>query len=190
MPGFHWLCVSLVVLTLGFATTAATAGTYPQDHDGWSIGFGLGGGSAGVSIDGAGSSSREGGGMGNFRLGYPLNERVSLALEGNAWTKSENDVTVTFGTTTVGVAFFPSEGLVLRGGVGFGSTTVSTSFGSTTVSSTETGFGMHGAIGYDFRVARTFALGPQVDVGYSTFDGGSSNWFGLGLNFNWYFIRS
>lgn len=180
------LLVGLAVCTFGFGT--AGAGTHPQNHNGWSIGFGLGGASAGLDVDGLGSSDREAGGMGNFRVGFPLNEQISLAFEGNAWTKTENDVTVTFGATTIGVAVFPSEGLVLRGGIGIGTTEVSVDIGSTTVSSTETGLGLHGGIGYDFRVARTFALGPQVDLGYTTFDGGSANWFGLGLNFNWYFI--
>lgn len=168
--------------------TSAFAGQYPQDHNGWTIGFGAGLASAGVSVDGGGSSDREGGGMGNFRVGYPLNERVSLQLEGNAWTKSENDVTLTFDATTLGVAFFPSEGWVLRGGLGLGQTKLSADVGNTTITSTESGVGLHGAAGYEFRLARTFALGPQVDFGYATFDGGSSNWFGAGLNVNWYFI--
>jgi hypothetical protein len=182
--------LSLAALVFMFAATApvAQAGTYPQNHDGWSIGFGAGGGSAGVSVDGGGSSDRESGGMGNFRLGYPLNEQVSLALEGNAWTKSENGATVTFSATTFGVAFFPSEGLVLRGGVGFGSTTVAADLGPVTVTSTESGLGLHGAVGYDFRLARTFAIGPQADFGYASFDGGSANWFGVGVQFNWYFV--
>lgn len=188
MRATRMLLVALTVLALGAATTAATAGTYPQNHNGWSLGFGIGGGTAAIDVDGVGTSDREGGGMGNLRFGYPLSEQLSLALEGNAWTKTENDVTVTFSATTVGVAFFPSEGLVLRGGVGFGSTTVSADLGSVTVTETESGLGLHAAVGYDFRLARTFALGPQADFGYTTFDGGSANWFGVGLNFNWYFI--
>ena len=179
--------LAAMVITL-FAATTAIAGTHPQNHNGWSIGLGIGGGSAGLSTDGGESSDREGGATGNFRLGYPLNERVSLALESNAWTKSENDATVSFTATTVGVAFFPSEGWVLRGGLGFGNSRFSVDAGSVTITSTETGLGLNGAVGYEFRVARTFAVGPQVDVGYASFDGGSANWFGLGLQFNWYFV--
>lgn len=181
------LAGAVAAMLLACASVAA-AGQYPQDHNGWTIGFGVGGASAGVSLDGGGSSDREGGGMGNFRVGYPLSEEVSLQLEGNAWTKSENDVTLTFDATTIGIAFFPSEGWVLRGGVGFGQTKLSADLGNTTVTSTETGIGLHAAAGYEFRLARTFALGPQVDFGYATFDGGSSNWFGAGLNLNWYFL--
>lgn len=176
-------------ILMSFASLAS-AGTHPQDHTGWSIGFGVGGGSAGLDIDGIGTSDREGGGLGNFRLGYALNPQLSLAFEGSAWSKSENGTTVTFGASTLGVAFFPSEGLVLRAGAGLGTTTVSSSSGSTTLTASESGFGLHGGIGYDFRVARTFAIGPQFDYGYATFDGGSSNWFGVGLNFNWYFIAN
>lgn len=188
MQGSRVLAVALLVLSLGAASSASLAGTHPHDYNGWSVGFGFGGASAGLSVDGGGSSDREAGGMGNFRLGYPLNDKVSLAFDGNAWTKTENDVTLTFSATTFGVAVFPSEGLVLRGGIGFGSTSVSADLGSTTVTTTETGLGLHGAVGYGFRLARTFALGPQVDFGYTTFDGGSANWVGLGLQFDWYFV--
>jgi hypothetical protein len=168
----------------------AGAETYPQDHNGWSIGFGAGGGTAGLSLDGGGSSDREGGVTGNFRLGYPLNPNVSLALESALWSKTQNSATVTFSATTVGVALFPSEGLVIRGGIGLGSTTVSVDLGGPTVSQTENGFGIHGAVGYEFRLTKTFALGPQADFGYTTFDGGSANWFGGGINFNWYFLSA
>lgn len=188
MNGSRTPVLAAALLALAIFAVPAMAGTHPQNHNAWSIGFGIGGGSAGLSLDDIDAGDRETGGMGNFRVGYPLNEKVSLALEGNAWSKSENDVTVTFSATTVGAAFFPSEGLVLRGGIGFGSSTASYDAGSVTVSSTESGLGLHGAVGYDFRVARTFALGPQVDFGYTTFDGGSANWFGLGLQFNWYFV--
>jgi hypothetical protein len=180
--------ITTVALFLVALASSAIAGTYPQDHNGWSIGFGFGGASAGLSDDSGNSSDREGGGMGNFRVGYPLNEKVSIGLEGNAWTKSQDGVTLTFGATTVGVAFYPSDGWVMRGGVGLGSTTLSASSGNTTVTSSESGLGLHGAVGYDFRLARTFAIGPQVDAGYTTFDGGSANWFGAGVQFNWYFI--
>jgi hypothetical protein len=179
--------IALAIL-LTAAIAPASAGQKPQNHDGWNLGFGFGGAGAVLNVDGAGSSDREGGGMGNFRVGYPLNERFSLQFEGNAWTKTENDVTVTFSASTFGVAWFPNEGLVLRGGIGFGGTTVSVSSGNTTTTESETGLGLHAAIGYDFRLTRTFALGPQVDAGYAGFDGGDSNWFGLGLNFNWYFV--
>jgi hypothetical protein len=187
MPRIRILVLALSLLALG-AVSSALAGTYPQNHNGWNVGVGFGGGSAGLSDDSGNNSDRTGGGMGNFRVGYPLNEKVSLQLEGNAWSKSENGVTVTFGATTAGVAFFPSEGWVLRGGLGFGTTTVSVDFGNATITSTERGVGLHGAAAYEFRLARTFAIGPQVDLGYASFDGGSSNWIGAGLQLNWYFI--
>lgn len=127
--------------------------------------------------------------MGSFRLGYPLNEKVSLAMESNAWSKSENGVTVTFSAVTAGVACFPSEGLVLRGGIGLGRTTVSLVGGGATLTASESGLGLNGSVGYEFRLARTFALGPQLEAGYATFKGGSSNWVGGSLAFNWYLLK-
>ncbi len=183
--------IALAALTLAaFTVSIAAAGQYPQDHNAWSIGFGVGGASAGATADNGASSDREGSVMGNFRIGYPLNEMVSLAYEGNAWSKSQDGVTLTFAANTIGVAVFPSEGLVLRGGIGFGSATLAaTGFGGT-FTTTENGLGLHVAGGYDFRLGRTFAIGPQVDYGYTSFSGGHVDWFGAGLNFNWYFVKA
>lgn len=182
-----WIATALLLVALvGFARTAS-AETYPHDRGRWFLGLGLGGGTAGVKIDDVGSTDREGGIMGSFRAGYLLNPQVALALEGNGWTKSEDGATVTFSATTAGVAIYPGEGWVLRGGLGFGSTTVAAHSGNTTLTSTESGFGLNGGVGYEFRLAKSFALGPQLEGGYSTFDGGSSNWVGLAAELNWYF---
>jgi len=181
------LVLVALVSTL-FAASTAIAGTHPHNHNGWSIGLGVGGGTAGLSVDGGPDSDREGGVTGNFRVGYPLNEQFSLALESNGWSKSEDGSNVTFTATTIGGAFFPSEGLVMRAGLGFGNSRFSTDLGGGTVSYTESGFGVNGGLGYEFRVLRTFAVGPQVDFGYASFDGGSVNWVGLGIQGNWYFI--
>jgi len=189
MNRFRFRALSALLLVLLAAPGLARADLHPQDHDGWSIGFGVGGGTAGVSLNGLGSSNREGGAIGSFRVGYPITPQVSIAMEGTAWTKEENGTTLTFDATTFGVAVFPAEGLVLRGGLGFGSTTVAEKEGNVTLSSTESGFGAHLGAGYDFRVARTFAIGPQVDFGYTTFSGGNANWIGAALNFNWYFVK-
>jgi hypothetical protein len=183
------LVFALLVCTLGAVAAPAVAGTHPQNHDGWSIGFGFGGGSGTLNLDGTnGDSEGKGGGVGSFRVGFPLNEKISLAFEGSGWARTEDDVTLALSTSTFGVAYFPAEGLALRGGIGFGSVSSSVDAGSVTVSSSESGLGLFGAVGYDFRLARTFALGPQVDLGYVDFDGGSANWIGLSLQFNWYFV--
>jgi hypothetical protein len=188
-----WVVAGLLLSALVLTAGVAGAGQHPQDHDGWSIGFGVGGGSAGVSFDNSeGSSDRTGGGMGSFRVGYPLNPKVTIGLETNGWSKTETvegvDATVTFTATTVGAAFFPSEGLVLRAGVGLGQNKFQLAEGGLSLSKTESGLGILYGAGYEFRLARTFALGPQLTGGFSTFDGGSANWIGGTLEFNWYFI--
>ena len=184
-----FLAAGLLLLALAGPAGVAQAGTHPQNHNGWSIGLGLGGGTAGLSVDGAPSSDREGGSLGSFRLGYPLNEKVSLAMESNLWTKEQDGVSVTFNAVTAGVAFFPSEGLVLRGGIGFGGTTLTVKSPYGTLTNSESGLGLNGSVGYEFRLACTFALGPQLEAGYAKFDGGSSNWFGGSLALNWYFVK-
>lgn len=202
MKATRGIITGLACLALLGLATAGFAGTYPQDHNGWSIGFGVGGGSAALSFDGDNGSSvstdRESGPMGSFRVGYPLNKQVTLGFESNGWSKTETvdgvDGTVTFTASTIGAAFFPSEGLVVRAGLGVGQTKFSLSQGSVEVSETKTGLGLTYGIGYEFRLTRRFALGPQLDGGFSTFsasDGapkGSANWAGLGLEFNWYLL--
>ncbi len=184
------IAVAAIVL-IPAAASAAVAGQYPQDHNAWSIGFGGGGSSAAVTEDNLATSDRQGGQMWNLRAGYPLNELVSLAWEGNVWTKSQGDFEFTFVTNTLGVAVYPSEGLVLRGGIGIGNTTVNeTNIFRPTSSWSKTGLGLHFAAGYDFRIARRFAIGPQLDYGLTTFDGGHAEWFGGGVNFNWYFLKA
>ncbi len=189
----RYAIVGALVALLALAGTALGA-TYPQDHDGWYLGLGVGGGSLGVSSGGS-SSEREGGPMGSIRGGYPINPQVALAFESNLWTKEQDSVTLTYDATTVGAAFFPSEGLVLRGGIGFSSVEISASSGNTTASVSKTGFGFTYGIGYEFRLTRSFALGPQLDGGFAsigedaTFKSHTANWVGLGLEANWYFLR-
>ena len=188
MRRMRFMFTGLTLLALTAAASPARAGQFPQDHNGWYIGLGVGGGSAGLSDNSGNNSDRTSGAVGSFRVGVSINPNVALGVESSAWTKSENGATVTFDATTAGVAWFPSQGWVIRGGVGIGSTTVSASSGNVTVSSSETGLGVNAALGYEFRLARSFALGPQLETGYASFKGGSSNWAGLQLAANWYFL--
>jgi hypothetical protein len=54
--------------------------------------------------------------------------------------------------------------------------------------STETGFGVNAGLGYEFRLTRSFSLGPQIDGGFITIDSGDANWGSVSVQANWYFI--
>lgn len=182
-----WVVVACVIGALA-PSLARAAGSYPQTREGWLVGFGAGGGSAGVS----GDSQREGGFAGSFRVGYAFQPEISLELLSSVWTKSENNTDVTFSVGGVGIGYYPNaqglEGLVLRGGVGFGDVSVGASSGGTRFSASESGFGFTVGAAYEFRVTRTFAIGPQVDFGYLSINGESANFVNGSLGFNWYFI--
>lgn len=176
-----------LVITM-LSSTLAGAETYPQTREGWLVGFGVGGGSAGLSANGE-SSNREGGFAGSFRVGYAFQPQVSLELDSNGWSREEGGTTTTFSVGTVALNYYPGgQAFVLRGGVGFGSADVSTQVGSKTLTGSESGFGLTLGAAYEFRIMRTLALSPQVDFGWMTLSEFDANYINGGLGLTWYFI--
>jgi outer membrane protein with beta-barrel domain len=185
----RWFVRCVFVLTLAAVAPPTAAAAQPQTRQGWLIGLGLGGGSAGISADGN-SSDREGGVAASLRAGYAFNPRVSLELGASAWTKEENNATLTFSATGPVLNYYPgAEGLVLRAGVGVGTGEASLQSGNTTITASETGLGVMGGMGYEFRVTPRFALGPQIYAGWIDLDSFNANWVNFELGFHWYFIR-
>jgi hypothetical protein len=177
-----------VLVALLLPSIALAAGPYPQTREGWLVGFGVGGGSAGLTADNV-SSDREGGAAGSFRVGYAFQPQLSLELNTNGWTKEQDGVTVSFSVIAAALNFYPgAQGLVLRGGLGGGSGTAQVQVGSLVVKETKSGFGITAGAGYEFRVTRTFAVGPQVDFGWTSLDTFDANYINGCLGFNWYFI--
>jgi len=175
-------------LLIAAAPGMALAGAWPHDRDGWTLGLNLGGGTAGVNFSGF-DTNREGGAAGNFRVGYAFQNQFAVGLEGAAWTKNENDQTVTFSFGGPAFTFYPgSQGFYLRGGIGVGTAKWEAQDGGVTYSVSDNGFGVLGAMGYEFRLARKFALGPQVDFNYAKVnDDLSVNYWNFTLGGSWYF---
>ena len=180
-----------IVAGVSLLLTAAPsrAETYEHAREGWFLGLGVGAGNAGFASD----SDRETGAAGSFRAGYALNDQWGLGLESNAWRKEVESVTFTFNVAGPAVYYYPAgSGLVLRGGVGIGSIHASASSGSLTVSASDSGLGLTVGAGYDFRIKKSFSLGPQVDFGWMSIDSGGSsdeiNYVNVGLSFDWHFL--
>lgn len=146
------------------------------------MGLGLARGSMAQTSQGV-STDRESGSGGTFRLGYAINPKFALGLENNSWFKSYPNAIVAFGTSTVAVSFFPAQGLVLRGGIGAGY-----GGGAGDGLSGEVGVGWTAGTAYEFRVARSFAIGPQIDYAHVSFEFDEINYVNVGLSMNWYFI--
>lgn len=142
---------------------------HPQERQGFWIGFGGGYGSAEARADCEGcSGDREGSYTGFIKLGGTLNDKVLLGVEGNAWVKDVDDATLTLGSFTGTVTFYPqaSGGFFLKGGVGVSYVDTEVSEGSFSASLSKTGWGVLAGIGYDVRVGRNISLTPCVNFHY------------------------
>ena len=182
MFGTRFILVALLALLMPIPKTAS-ASTFPADRSGGSLGIQLGIGTAGLGGGGLGSLGREGGTVAGLRLGRAINQGTAFEIGSAGWTKSEDGVRFTFNALTAGLAFYPKGGLVLRTGVGLGTTTQWYAGGT----STDKGIGLLGGVGYEFRVSRVVAISPEVNAGFASFSGGSANWIGAGVGVNWYF---
>jgi len=161
----QWLGCLVLGIVL-FASPVAWAG-HPQARQGFWIGFGVGYGSAGVNCDDCGGE-REGSFTGSFKLGGTLSDKVLLGVESNGWLKEQEGVTLTLGSFTGTVTFYPqaSSGFFLKGGVGL--SYISTDFkdGSLSASLSKTGWGVLAGAGYDIRVGRNISITPAVNYYY------------------------
>jgi len=187
------------VVLAALVAAPAVAQSKPQTRDGFTISFGLGGGSAGSSCDGC-DSDRESAPSVYLRLGGALRPGLVLAGEINGWskTKTESGVegTLTIVTVNALVQWYPqpATGFFLSGGVGTGSMGLDVKIpGRPTVSDRTTGFGYQAGLGYDIRVGRNFSLTPfgtyfataggKLD---STGEKIDANVFHFGLGFTWH----
>jgi outer membrane autotransporter protein len=181
--GFLPCLVTILLLT----PCVARADLHPNERGGWVVGLGLGGGSAGIHVDGE-SSDRQTGATGNLHGGYFLNPKVSIGVEGNMWFKTIEGVDWTFDTFTAAVALYPGDGFFLRAGAGGGSASAEVENGSITESQSESGIGATGGAGYEIRVARSWAVVPQIDVSYLHLDSFDANWVSFGVAAHWYIL--
>jgi hypothetical protein len=193
--------IAVAVAVAGaIATTGAEAATHPHDRNGFMIGFGVGGGSLGFEDD----DSREGSVTANFRIGYAVRPDLVIHLETNGWAKQFDnefvgfagdgvtplfgDVTTTSSNAVAAVTYHPpGSGLFLRGGLGFANVGVEVKTLGVKISDDENGLALLGALGYEWRLTKMFALAPQLEFTYQSLDTlGSSTLVAGGLGFNWY----
>lgn len=167
-----WLLTALV---LGTTTAPALA---QGRHQGFWIGFGLGGG----------VSSSEGGGGAYLRMGGTPADMLLVGGEAIAWAKSENNTTVSQGNFTGNILFYPSlnGGAFLKVGLGFASVTASATSGNTTVTVTDNGLGTTFGAGYDFKLGRNIYLTPNVDALVQVISGSTETVWLFTLGLTWH----
>jgi hypothetical protein len=165
--------VALVLAT--FSPQVASAQGHAQTRQGFWFNGGLGYGSLGCQDCG----SREGGLSGGLALGGSLSQKVLLGAGTNAWTKSENGATLTVGTLTALIRFYPSAtgGFFLLGGLGVGTIHAEVSgFGAS-----ENGVGALVGLGYDIRVGQNVSLTPYWNGFAMSSDDSDANVGQIGL---------
>lgn len=171
MARLFGVLAAVAMLASPLAVGSAVADTHPHSRTGFFIGFGLGWGNAGANLAGNIDTERENSGSANFRLGWSVSESVTLGLENSSWVKSyqldpSTDMKLTTTATTFAVTVFPQNvGVYLRGGIGVAAASVEVK-SVVTVSDTEYGLGLLGAVGYEWRLTQKFALGPQLQWAY------------------------
>jgi hypothetical protein len=183
-------------LVLLSAPAMAQSGAHARQ--GFTVSFGFGGGSAGISCDDC-STDREGGFSGYLRLGGAVRPNLIVAGESHGWTKSEGTLTAQIGYLTGVAQWYPAltSGFHVIGGAGFGMLRMEDSdpaFGGTLESF---GVAYQVGAGYDWRVGRNFSLTPYFNFlgmggGEPKLDGTAlggklnANVLQLGLGFSWH----
>lgn len=189
----------LGVLALLIPSLSVAQSANPQVRNGFTISFGLGAGSGGLSCSDCGTD-RETGFSGYLRLGGAVRSNLIIGGETNGFTKTLSDGTVTFGYYSAIAQWYPqpNTGFFLKANAGIASSQFvvdDPSFGSIEVTSTGFGFGV--GAGYDLRLGKNFSLTPYVNYLRSAgadaqYDGRSldyklnSNLVQLGLGFTWH----
>lgn len=151
----HLRAGALLLFSLALAMARPVAAQGTPGRSGFWFNLGMGYGSLGCQDCGG----REGSWSGGLALGGALSQKVLIGVGTNGWTKSESGATLTVGTVSALIRFYPSStgGFFLLGGLGIGTVHASLSgFGS----DSETGAGALLGLGYDVRVGRNVSLTP------------------------------
>jgi hypothetical protein len=192
------LALSLLVSSQLFAQQK------PQTREGFTISFGLGGGSAGFDCNGC-DSERETGSAGYLRMGGTVRPNLIIGGESNGFykTKTEGGVDGTFQLSYLtGFAQWypqPVTGFFVKGGLGFGLVSVEAIDQATSTSATleSSSVALSLGAGFDWRLGKNFSLSPYANfIGMAKGDAkinGSSigeklgaNVFQIGLGFTWH----
>ncbi|MFZ5625070.1 MAG: hypothetical protein ACOY71_11685 [Gemmatimonadota bacterium] len=155
MPRITRLALLVCLLVFGFTTVHAQ---HPQTRQGFWFSGGLGYGSLGCEN----CTGRSDGLSGGLALGGTLSQQVLLGVATTGWTKSESGLTLTTGTLTGVIRFYPSAtgGFYLTGGLGVGSISADLAgFGS----DSEVGVGALLGLGYDIRVGSNLSITPFLN---------------------------
>jgi len=189
-PGRASRRLSAAGLLLGAVaiTSTAPAAEHPQDRKGFTVGFRAGIGY--VAIDPEGTDERSGavaGGSGTFRIGYAPGARWLLTASASGWTNESFGVKQSVSLIGLEAAWFPrGGGFWLEGMAGPARARFRTRLDGRGADVDTRGWGIRIGGGYEWRLTRTFALGPAVDLTRARLDAATMDWVDLSAAFHWY----
>jgi hypothetical protein len=167
---YRSISISLLGLLLFFVPLAGQQqGSNKNRRDGFWFQAGLGGGSLKVSCDIQGvlqcSEETEMSGIARIALGGRISPFVHFGGSVDVWVKSADDVTVSYGATSLLVMIYPSprQGFWFNLGPGYSMYQEEEPGAVLEVES----FSVMGGLGYDFRVGSMLSLTPFIDGLYS-----------------------
>jgi hypothetical protein len=163
---------SILLLVLSFAAPAQAQETDERvavkpTHEisprkGIFLGVGLGGG--GMSFLQSGSSVTKGAALVNIRVGLGLNERLLVMAENHEAATSIDGEMHAVGTLSVAAQYFVKDGFYVRPGIGIAIAHTRNPMDLSQDLSTQVGFSILGAAGYEFRRGQHFALSPEIEL--------------------------
>ncbi len=161
--------------------TAGSAPALAQGHEGFWIGFGLGGGATG-------GSNAQGGAAAYLRMGGTPTDLLLVGGELIGWGRTENNVTVSQGNAAADILFYPSlnRGFFLKAGLGFATATTSATSGNLTLTSTENGLGTTLGAGFDLKLGRNIYLTPNFDALIQVIGGNTETLYLFTLGLTWH----
>ena len=164
---------ALLALTILSLAALPASAQREGKHEGFWIGFGLGGG---YNVADFAAGAR--GGVGGYlRMGGTLSQQVLLGGEVSGWGRDRNGATFAESGLTAIITFYPIErGLFFKGGAGFAGWSTSYSAAGTTTQSTATGFAGTVGVGYDLQIGGNLFLTPNADFLYHTLSSESIAW--------------
>jgi len=165
--------VAVALLTLATSTSSAQA---TPNREGFWFNIGLGMGSLGCSD----CEVRESGLSGGLALGATVSSHWLIGLFSNAWTKSQDGVTLTASTVVAGARFYPSAtgGFFINGGIGIGAVDLTLSgYGKIR----ETGSGALFGLGYDIPLGSAASLTALWNGAATASANGDANFGQIGI---------
>lgn len=194
MKRFAYLAGALFAASLAGAQESS-----PSARNGFTIGFGIGAGSGGISCSGC-ATDRESGFSGYLRLGGAVRPGLIIGGETNGFVKTVEDGQVSFGFYSAVVQWYPQpqNGFFLKGNLGYAASQfVVDDFGLGSIEINTAGFGAGVGAGYDIRLGRMFSVTPYVNAltsfgadaqyaGRSLGEKLNSNLLQFGIGFTWH----